>query len=243
MQNLTDIAKIMIQPTASNPWCKLVNNSHGKCLANIYFIGASICGTTTMIEYLSLHPDIFFVKRSVPPDIRKWDLCRLHDNELANDPPLSIFQYVFKRISNGVNSLLCTLMLAVSSYIYPAQKHGNSSKSHREIHRLDRHSYEYTNTYVELLDEWVHSPVIPVEALSNPRVIHYTPHYLYAPSVPFDLKKLYSTIKPGEGNSGALTFIIMLRNPISRALSSYWFKNSYLFDIENRDSGNTYIRD
>ena len=35
--------------------------------------------------------------------------------------------------------------------------------------------------------------VIPLIPQTDPyySVVHYTPHYLYAPSVPFDLKKLY----------------------------------------------------
>ena len=48
-------------------------------------------------------------------------------------------------------------------------------------------------------------------------VVHYTPHYLYAPTVPFDVASFYP-------HAPSLRFLAMLREPVSRAVSSYWFK-------------------
>lgn len=47
--------------------------------------------------------------------------------------------------------------------------------------------------------------------------MHYTPHYLYAPTVPFDVASFYP-------HAPTLRFLAMLREPVSRAVSSYWFK-------------------
>lgn len=57
-----------------------------------------------------------------------------------------------------------------------------------------------------------------------------TPQYIYAPSVPYDVRKFYP-------HPGSLKFIVMLRNPADRALSSYWFKNSKSFNEGHEDKG------
>jgi hypothetical protein len=90
---------------------------------------------------------------------------------------------------------------------------------HKEVHRFDRSTYRWAFRAVEMAEEWALTPLIT--NISMP-VIHYTPHYLYAPTVPYDIRKFYP--HPEE-----LKFIVLLREPISRALSSYWFKNSYKF--------------
>eukprot|EP01038_Epipyxis_sp_PR26KG_P015685 gene15685-21220_t len=95
------------------------------------------------------------------------------------------------------------------------------SNFHREIHRFDRSDYIYSFKYLQLLSEIKSSPFIPIKNKNLP-LIHYTPHYFYAPTVPYDVKQFFP-------NPNELKFIIMLRNPVERALSSYWFKNSQLF--------------
>lgn len=75
---------------------------------------------------------------------------------------------------------------------------------------------------IELLSEYASSPAIPVEESDSTILIHYTPHYLYAPSVPFELRELLTRAQ-------GLKFIVILRDPIERAESSYWFKKSRLF--------------
>ena len=61
----------------------------------------------------------------------------------------------------------------------------------------------------------------------NTTIIHYTPQYLYAPSVPYDVREFYP-------NRDELKFLILLRDPVQRALSSYWFKNSGQFHSSDR---------
>lgn len=141
--------------------CKYHNATHYHCLPNVLFIGASKCGTTSMVEYLSQHPNIRFINR------------RIHKED-----------------------------------------------HHKEVHRFDRNSFGYALRQIDLMDEWASSPL--VENI-NVTVIHYTPHYLYAPTVPYDVKTFYPY-------SSDLKFIVMLREPIERALSSYWFQSSHLFN-------------
>ena len=96
---------------------------------------------------------------------------------------------------------------------------------HREIHRFDRNTYDWAIPWLELGDEWASSPSIPQNDPGY-SVVHYTPHYLYAPSVPFDVKKLY----PHSDDASQMKFIVVLRDPVARALSSYWFSQSHLFE-------------
>eukprot|EP01032_Pedospumella_encystans_P014969 gene14969-17167_t len=79
---------------------------------------------------------------------------------------------------------------------------------------------------LELGDEWASSPIV---SSPNVSVVHYTPHYLYAPTVPFEVKRFY----PHESE---LKFVVMLREPVKRAWSSYWFHNSHLIQGEDQGS-------
>lgn len=80
---------------------------------------------------------------------------------------------------------------------------------------------------IDIADELASSPLIRNK--SQP-MVHYTPHYLYAPTVPFEMRKFYP-------NPDTLKFLVMLREPVSRAISSYWFKNSHMFDEKEKDRG------
>ena len=77
---------------------------------------------------------------------------------------------------------------------------------------------------LNLADEW---SLCPLVTDPDTVVVHYTPHYLYAPSVPFELRDFYP-------NPGQHKFIVVLRDPVERAVSSYWFKNSRLFNAMDR---------
>jgi Sulfotransferase domain len=156
-----------------NHRCRSVNATSYVCLPNIFLIGASKCGTTSLMDYLIRHPMIDHVRR------------RIHKID-----------------------------------------------EHREVHRFDRSNYEWTSRIIEQADEWASSPVV-----SDPRtaVIHYTPHYLYAPSVPYEMRSFYP--KPDE-----LKFIVVLREPVERALSSYWFRNSHIFHGEDRGTIDEFVR-
>lgn len=156
---------------------------HGlQCLPNVLFIGASKCGTTSLVNYLAQHPQIYFVRRRI--------------------------NSVYNR-STATNN---------SSSIRSGAGAGKTTK-HREIHRFDRNTFGWAWKPLDLIDEWASSPIVPN---TKSVVIHYTPHYLYAPSVPFAAKAFYPHARD-------MKLVVMLRDPVERALSSYWFKNSHLF--------------
>ena len=82
-----------------------------------------------------------------------------------------------------------------------------------EIHRFDRNMYAYAWKPLELALEWSYSPTVTDEVIGLRRcatpenvnritsdpppraqrdpVVHYTPHYLYAPAVPFNVASFY----------------------------------------------------
>ncbi len=151
------------------PRCKHLNSTHYLCLPNTFLIGASKCGTTTVIEFLSRQPGVALINRRIT-----------------------------------------------------VQDH------HREIHRFDRHTYPYALHFLELADEWASSPIVPDP---NTIVIHYTPHYLYSPTVPFTMRSFYPTDLAHKPK-----FLVMLREPSERAISAYWFASSHLFS--NKASSN-----
>eukprot|EP01041_Mallomonas_annulata_P003462 gene3462-6888_t len=160
-----------------NNRCRTYNSTHFRCLPNVFLIGASKSGTTSIVGHLARHPGVSFVRRRV------------------------------------------------------------DSHRHREIHRFDRSWYPWSWKQLELLDEW---SLCPLVTHPDAIVVHYTPHYLYAPSVPFELRDLYSTASPhSDSNSNSnidhFRFIVVLREPVSRAISSYWFKNSRL--LMKHDTG------
>lgn len=94
-----------------------------------------------------------------------------------------------------------------------------SMDNHREVHRFDRNTFGWSINTIDLADEWASTPLIDDQSMP---VIHYTPHYLYAPTVPFEIKNFYP-------KSSKMKFIIMLREPVKRAVSSYWFQMSHIF--------------
>lgn len=160
-----------------SPRCKAISSfsspkSGLRCLPNVFFIGASKAGTTSLVHYLQQLSNIYFTQR------------RLH----------------------------------------PTDKH-------TEIHRFDRSGFVKTSKWLELLHEWSSSPLLPAHPTgTNSLLIHYTPHYLYAPAVPTEIASLF----PPETQS-ELRFIVLLRDPLERTISSYWFKHSHLFG--ESDSG------
>jgi hypothetical protein len=161
---------IMLPIVNEYPRCRAVNSTHFKCLPNTFLIGASKCGTTSLIEYLDKQPRIKLINRHIT----------IRDH-------------------------------------------------HREIHRFDRNTYVSSWKWLELAEEWASAPIVNDP---NTVVIHYTPHYLYAPTVPMDMLHFYP-----QDDKHPIKFIILLRNPVKRALSSYWFSRSHLFGKDKLDSG------
>jgi hypothetical protein len=87
--------------------------------------------------------------------------------------------------------------------------------------------YHWLPQAYSLYDEWSTCPLLANE--STP-VLHYTPHYLYDPVVPRRVKYFYP-------HADDMRFIVMLREPVERAVSSYWFKHSARFSASGVDQG------
>lgn len=176
VESISDLQEIiqLSQTTAiaSESRCKQINQTMVQCLPNVFLIGASKCGTTSLVSYLKQLPNVHFLHR------------RIH-----------------------------------------------STSKHNEIHRFDRQSFAFAWKSLDLLHEWATSPIIPQQNINQSLIIHYTPHYLYAPSVPYEMSSFYPIQMRSE-----MRFVVLLRDPRSRAISSYWFKNSHLF--QTNDQGN-----
>lgn len=131
------------------------------------------------------------------------------------------------RVFQSLGTTTVAGILSTLPNIYFVRRRIHPKDHHKEIHRFDRNTYHFSNKWIELHEEWASCPII--ENADNTSIIHYTPNYLYAPSVPFELKTLHPSF---ENDS---KFFIMIRDPIERAWSSYWFHNSHL--INGRDKG------
>ncbi|EKX44171.1 hypothetical protein GUITHDRAFT_87548 [Guillardia theta CCMP2712] len=55
------------------------------------------------------------------------------------------------------------------------------------------------------------------QGASASMLAHYTPHYIYHPMTPYNLERLF-------GSEHNIRFLVMLREPVARAVSSYYFK-------------------
>lgn len=150
----------------------LMSSEALRCLPNVFFIGASKTGTTTVARYLQQLSGVHFVGRR----LRRED-------------------------------------------------------KHAEVHRFDRPGFASSFKSVELLHEWASSPILPAASAKDDVIVHYTPHYLYAPSVPSSIADLFPPNAQPD-----LRFLVILRDPVDRAVSSYWFKNSHLFQDSDRGS-------
>lgn len=161
--------QLTLQPPSSR--CLAVNSSRSRCLPNIFLLGASKAGTTSLSVQLFNIPHVHFVRR-----------------------------------------------------------HIHAVDHHLESHRFDRPSYPRAWKRVELAHELAASPIQDSRVAPQSLVVHYTPHYLYAPSVPRDVAFFYPPRMQPD-----MRFVVLLRDPIDRALSSYWFKNSHIF--KDKDGG------
>lgn len=112
--------------------------------------------------------------------------------------------------------------------VFFVNRHVFRHDTHREVHRFDRRDYAWTQFgSLGLAQEWASSPL-----LKTPQqpLIHYTPHYLYAPTVPLEVSRFYP-------RSQEMRFVVVLRDPVDRAVSAYWFQQSHLFTASGRDKG------
>eukprot|EP01031_Cornospumella_fuschlensis_P031664 gene31664-38267_t len=164
-------------PTSKiNPRCKVHNSTHYRCLPNVFIVGSSKAGTTSLVLYLSELSNVHFANRVV----------------------------------------------------------GSAINLDEEIHRFDRASYPYSSKAVELAHEWASSPLVTDPSAV---VIHYTPQYLYSPNVPFEIHNFVKLVlHKASVNNYDVKFVMLLRDPVDRAMSSYWFKNSHIFHGQDKGS-------
>ena len=198
LEQLQQVGELARQPLLD--WrCRGMNETHARCLPNVFSIGASRCGTTSLVASLRKHPHISFVRRSRPTGVGSTSSA--HSANILQSSDTSASTSASKSDSSSVV---------------------RNREPHSEVHRFDRNTYFYGSPRVELLQEWLASPPVPrvrrvrtssansgstqsepAQELSKGRsssgamhthadhaVIHYTPHYLYAPSVPADLHAL-----------------------------------------------------
>lgn len=169
------IQTAQLHTSTTNPRCKVFNSTHFRCLPNVFLIGSSKAGTTSLVLYLSKLPNVYFSFREE-----------------------------------------------------------TSQKDNSEQHRFDRASYPYSNKEVELAHEWASRPLVTDP---NAVVIHYTPQYLYSPNVPYEIRDFIKLVlKKASVRNYDVKFVMLLRDPVDRAMSSYWFKNSHMFHNEDKGS-------
>jgi hypothetical protein len=190
VRDLFEIVRTSVSPVLStNDHCKEMRFSRNevKCLPNLFIIGVSKSGTTSLVRYLQQLKDVSFIQRGI---IKKKD-------------------------------------------------------KHNEIHRFDRSSYERSWKWIEFYHEW--SSSVPISSSTgvsySSLIMHYTPHYFYAPVVPFEMKEFYPSSllhSPFENKDSSPGreghFVVLLRNPVDRMISSYWFKKSHLFHSVDQGS-------
>eukprot|EP00960_Hanusia_phi_P064663 765863-Hanusia_phi.AAC.5 len=86
-----------------------------------------------------------------------------------------------------------------------------------ETHIFDQ-KVEYSPVELMRAQCIAYSSTLQEKRGEQPRFLaHYTPHYIYHPMAPFNLERLY-------GSEASIKFLVMLREPVARAISSYYFK-------------------
>lgn len=146
--------------------------------------------------------------------------CRIYNSTYYRCLPNVLFIGASK---SGTTSLVNYLSQSLDVHLVKRRIH--PTDHHREVHRFDRQTFRWAIPTIDLLDEWSSSPYLTT---ISDILIHYTPHYLYAPTVPFEVKQFYP-------NANDMKFIVMLRDPVDRAWSSFWFSNSHL--LKQTDQG------
>ena len=93
-------------------------------------------------------------------------------------------------------------------------------------HGAERHLYDSTQTFVDA-EHALHAELRDMPALSSQTraVVHYTPHYLWSLGTAQRVLAAY-TSEPaslfGPTLPQLLKFVVIVREPVSRAISSYW---------------------
>ena len=132
---------------------------------NLFFVGVSKCGTTSMARILTQHPLIVAVGNK--------------DGGIAGE-----------------------------SHIY--DKIYDIDKAHAEqLARLRTHLQTRSPDHVNNITE-------------NGIIMHYTPHYAGVEEIE---DKILDSIKRNGGKHRRVKYLLMIRNPASRVISSWWYKS------------------
>lgn len=77
VQGLSQIAQATsaLMLPAVDERCRDAGNGFYRCLANVMFIGASKCGTTSLANHLGFHPGVGFIKRRIHIEVRVLMAC------------------------------------------------------------------------------------------------------------------------------------------------------------------------
>ena len=70
LSQLAQATSALMLPTV-NERCRLAGPKEYKCLANVMFIGASKCGTTSLANHLGFHPGVEFIQRRMDIKVRR----------------------------------------------------------------------------------------------------------------------------------------------------------------------------
>jgi len=90
-----------------------------------------------------------------------------------------------------------------------------------EVHIFDFHQQSEDSL---LRRHWATAPKIPAERVDKTLQLHYTPNYLYYPDTPFLIASVYP-------NARSIKYLVMLRNPVKRAVSSWKFHQKLTGDL------------
>lgn len=90
-----------------------------------------------------------------------------------------------------------------------------------ESHLFDKCTAEETNARQTILLRNNLQKKNSEKILKNGILMHYTPHYMGSDSV---INKIQASLKMSE-NPVKARYLVMLRNPVSRTSSSWWYKN------------------
>ena len=96
-------------------------------------------------------------------------------------------------------------------------------------HGAERHLYDSTDSFVDA-EHALHAELRDMPALSSQAsaVLHYTPHYLWSLGTAQRILATYNKQAslwptPSPSLPQLLKFIVIVREPVARAISSYWF--------------------
>jgi len=135
---------------------------------------------------------------------------------------------------------LCGLHYAGDTNSYDVVRNTTIRVQHCTGHRggshgAERHLYDSTDSFVDA-EHALHAELRDMPALSSQAsaVLHYTPHYLWSLGTAQRIlatynkqaskQTLWRAATPSPPLPQLLKFVVIVREPVARAISSYWFK-------------------